>query len=273
MLAAPLPLPPQWSGPDPANPSSSLGADMLAFRGFGTEYWWCWVAIAFNLGSVALNVALFTLAVSYLPGELTASERMHWCCGPCSLGSQQHASRRRGLAPAQPRHSAPVGINPTCPVGRTHPQWNAAPRPPGVISPELFEEYQMSREAQPPSATALASRPAAVKAARISPGGAAAPPAGPPAGPAVAPHPAGVPLEEAAEGGMLAPSSGSASTSSPRTNEATAAMSVSHLPGASPGGNGGSWEDGGGAGGDVIVGPTVVQLAVRAGSGFDDEGW
>jgi hypothetical protein len=39
------------SGPATANSGSTLGADVLEFRGFPEEYWWCWAAVGFIIAT------------------------------------------------------------------------------------------------------------------------------------------------------------------------------------------------------------------------------
>lgn len=61
----------QWDKPNPADPTGPpLGIAILEFRGFPTEYWWCWAAVGFIIGTGILNLALFVLAMSVLgPGK------------------------------------------------------------------------------------------------------------------------------------------------------------------------------------------------------------
>lgn len=40
-----------WEKSDPANPNSTLGADILEFRGFPDDYWWCWAAVGFIIAT------------------------------------------------------------------------------------------------------------------------------------------------------------------------------------------------------------------------------
>ncbi|KAL6781025.1 hypothetical protein ACKKBG_A09460 [Auxenochlorella protothecoides x Auxenochlorella symbiontica] len=55
----------QWDIPDPVN-GGTLGANVLAFRGFQSAYWWCWVAIGFIIGSFVLNACAFVAAITFL---------------------------------------------------------------------------------------------------------------------------------------------------------------------------------------------------------------
>ncbi|GAB4817617.1 hypothetical protein N2152v2_004663 [Parachlorella kessleri] len=90
-----------WQKPNPADPSSSLGDDVLGFRGFPTAYWWVWAAVGFIIASTIINVLAFVAGATFLP----------------------------------------------------------APHAPGVISPELLEEFQMSRAPRAPSVTDTRVRP------------------------------------------------------------------------------------------------------------------
>lgn len=55
-----------WMRPDPANPGEMLGIQVLTFRGFPTEYWWVWASVGFLLASLAIILALFMAAATYL---------------------------------------------------------------------------------------------------------------------------------------------------------------------------------------------------------------
>lgn len=41
----------QWNVPDPAAPTRQLGLEVLSFRGFPYDYWWCWAAIGFIIAT------------------------------------------------------------------------------------------------------------------------------------------------------------------------------------------------------------------------------
>lgn len=59
---------PSWSAP--ASPGGApLGEAVLRFRGFPSDYWWCWAAVGFVLGSGALIFGLLVLAMTVLAGE------------------------------------------------------------------------------------------------------------------------------------------------------------------------------------------------------------
>ncbi|KAK2077910.1 hypothetical protein QBZ16_003778 [Prototheca wickerhamii] len=55
-----------WDKPDTVN-GGNLGQNALAFRGFQTDYWWCWVSTGFAIGTFFLNAAVFVAAITYLP--------------------------------------------------------------------------------------------------------------------------------------------------------------------------------------------------------------
>jgi hypothetical protein len=46
---------------------------LFASRGFGTQYWWVWVAVGFNIGSIVINVLAFITAATFLPGDSAAT--------------------------------------------------------------------------------------------------------------------------------------------------------------------------------------------------------
>ena len=49
--------------------NSSATAYVMTCRGLQTKYWWCWVAIAYDIGSIILNVCLFMCTTTYLGGK------------------------------------------------------------------------------------------------------------------------------------------------------------------------------------------------------------
>lgn len=57
----------QWMKLDPSgSPGSSLGLNVLQFRGLPNEYWWCWVAVGFCLGTMLIIVLLLIAALTFL---------------------------------------------------------------------------------------------------------------------------------------------------------------------------------------------------------------
>ncbi|PSC69376.1 ATP-binding cassette transporter isoform B [Micractinium conductrix] len=62
-----------WNKPNPDDPDNplTLGEQILVFRGFGTEYWWVWVALGASLASIVINVVIFILAATFLMGPKT----------------------------------------------------------------------------------------------------------------------------------------------------------------------------------------------------------
>ncbi|EFN59136.1 hypothetical protein CHLNCDRAFT_137957 [Chlorella variabilis] len=55
-----------WMRPNPSNPGSTLGIDVLQFRGFPTEYWWTWASVGFVLASLALLLLLFIATMTFI---------------------------------------------------------------------------------------------------------------------------------------------------------------------------------------------------------------
>lgn len=65
------------------------------FRGFPTEYWWCWASIGFLLGTMAICIGLFVAACTYLGGERRCTGvgscsvlkrwKVHTFCSKCSV--------------------------------------------------------------------------------------------------------------------------------------------------------------------------------------------
>lgn len=72
-------------------------------RGYGTAYWWCWVAVAVGLGSYCLNVGALVAALSWLSmpskprmmGWRAYLERKLSCLGPEALSEQEARQWRR----------------------------------------------------------------------------------------------------------------------------------------------------------------------------------
>lgn len=74
-----------WNVTNPADPTGlPLGLSVLEFRGFELTYDWVWIGVGATLLSIAVNVAVFVLACTYLYGTndtmFLRGETRHFTC-------------------------------------------------------------------------------------------------------------------------------------------------------------------------------------------------
>jgi hypothetical protein len=93
-------------------------------RGYPSEYWWCWAAVGFVLGSLAIIELLFVATLTFIGGEPLQAGHHDVMCG------EQRSSLLQLLGSRTPPARCSAA---------------AAPRERRTITPEALEEFKQSR--------------------------------------------------------------------------------------------------------------------------------
>ena len=123
------------------------------FRGFPTEYWWCWASIGFLLGTMAICIGLFVAACTYLGGErrctgVGSCTFLTGRCGhtlcidvPAFVGQARLLHCRCTLQSPCKASGLPLSH----PFPHPRPA-STAPAVRRVLTPEALQEFELSRK-------------------------------------------------------------------------------------------------------------------------------
>eukprot|EP00887_Chlorella_sp_A99_P000995 scaffold5.g995.t1 len=159
-----------WMKPDPIN-GGLLGPNILAFRSFPSEYWWCWVSVGFVIGTMCLNVCGLITACTFLGApkqrRVISEESLKVGGSADPIGSCQAQRAQAGQRESACGDTAEPSGN-----------WSQiAPAPILALLSPLCQEFAESRK------ELLSPPPSAKPSMDVEAGGVAPPPAGA-AGPA-----------------------------------------------------------------------------------------